>query len=412
MSIKNAMKMFRGSASTTISTAESHPYLSRRLAPFLLRAFFEILLVGMPIFFSNSIIENGVFVDTGTKIINDILSCYVKQSAELWLIGGASSMYVYYCVLKTVTTFVVANKLWNKKQISGDRSNCSEVIDDATHMLKIDWLLHGDDASEVLKTYVESEVFSIFKLWNRKTFISVRTNDSGINNDLVYFVWINLIKTLPNPGIFVNGLSSTNEMLFNTRHKSLGSRYNKLTAMNSSLDFASAIDVVGQFMLMLLNCPNSFNNFNKPHTHFLNTAWQLNTVDVVTVLDSFGMFLYQNTTDVVGSETSAMLYKEGVIKCIKILCTIFDRVCISNYRSNWKHMNTNAEQHVVHFYSILTQLLQTKTDIDILKATLVYGRIAIVQNIPESRVLIEKFIDGINTVLQNDKKSIWNEIPY
>ena len=241
LSIKNAMKMFRGSASTTISTAESHPYLSRRLAPFLLRAFFEILLVGMPIFFSNSMIKNGVFVDTGTKIINDILSYYVEQSAELWLVGGASSMYVYYCVLKTVTAFVVTNKLWNKKQIVGDRSNCSEVIDDTTHVLKIDWLLHGDDASEVLKTYVSSEVFSIFKLWNRKTFISVRTSDSGINNDLVYFVWINLIRTLPNPGIFVNGLSSTNEMLFNTRHKSLGSRYNKLTAMNSSLDLQALL---------------------------------------------------------------------------------------------------------------------------------------------------------------------------
>ena len=296
-----------------------------------------------------------------------------------------------------------------QKQIVGDRSNCSEAIDDTTHVLKIDWLLHGDDASEVLKrTFVE--VFSIFKLWNRKTFTSVRTSDSGINNDLVYFVWINLIKTLPNPGIFVNGLSSTNEMLFNIRHKSLGSRYNKLTAMNSSLDFASAIDVVGQFMLMLLNCPSSFNNSNKPHKHFLNTAWQLNTVDVVTVLDSFGMFLYQNTNDVVGSETSATLYKEGVIKCIKILCTIFDRVC-SNYTSNSKDMNTNAKQHVVHFYIILTQLLQTKSDIDIVKATLVYGRMAIVQNLMESRVLIEKFINGINTVLQNEKKTIWNELP-
>ena len=164
-------------------------------------------------------------------------------------------------------------------------------------------------------------------------------------------------------------------------------------------------------MLVLLNCPSSFNNSNKPHTQFLNTAWQLNTVDVVTVLDSFGMFLYQNTNDVVGSETSATLYKEGVIKCIKILCTIFDRVCLSNYRSDSKHMNTNAKQHVVHFYSILTQLLQTKTDIDIVKATLVYGRMAIVQNLMESRVLIEKFINGINTVLQNEKKTIWNELP-
>ena len=66
------------------------------------------------------------------------------------------------CVLLCIensTAFVVTNKLWNKKQIVGDRSNCSEVIDDTTHVLKIDWLLHGDDASEVLKTYVSSKYF-------------------------------------------------------------------------------------------------------------------------------------------------------------------------------------------------------------------------------------------------------------
>ena len=54
LSLDNAVKMVRASAANTIAASKSHPYLSRRLAPYLIRTFYEILFISIPIFFTNN----------------------------------------------------------------------------------------------------------------------------------------------------------------------------------------------------------------------------------------------------------------------------------------------------------------------------------------------------------------------
>ena len=442
LSLDNAVKMVRASAANTIAASKSHPYLSRRLAPYLIRTFYEILFISIPIFFTNNNNEDDDAnnnsnkpSDDGMALINDIFALYITYSKEWWLVGGTNSMYVHYCVLEAITNIIVKEKLWNHCQekdmdssgddnkknngpINSSSRNNTQLHQDDSSIIKINWLLTQKATGHSVGNNVDSEVFSIFKLWNKQTYITIsHTLLTNRSNDIIYNLWYNLIKSTPDPSVFINGLSAkqTTEMLFNRKHKSLGDRFNQLTAINSSLDFSSAIDIISAIMLKLINIADTTDNNamimareQKSYEGKISFGVKyFNSTNAITALNLFGVCLYQNATNLLISPTSTTQYKEGIVKCIETLCIVFNRIDMSNEDS--KNITTTG-QHVSHFYNILINGLNEMADIDCVKAILVYGRNVLIKNVKQNQILLESLIFGINKVMKYTNKTNGNTI--